>query len=319
MKKSLIALAVAGVVSAPAFAATSNVDVYGVVRFSVDSVSSDVAANEKWSISDRVSRIGFKGSEDLGGGLKALWQIEQGVAVAGAPLDQGTSAFAGGARNTFIGLNGSFGTVLVGRHDTPYKLGGSADLFGDTAADAQGTAGIIGFGNFDLRIAGTVAYVSPTVSGFHVAAAIVPGESVPAADGLMDAYSLVAVYENGPLKATLGYENHDNAVDESAVKLNVGYTMGDIKLGATYEDQSLAANVDSDAFLISAAYAMGPVTLMAQYGERDHETAANDLKRFTLGVGYALSKRSNVYAAYNDDDANGTDSSVVTLGINHSF
>ena len=68
---------------------------------------------------------------------------------------------------------------------------------------------------------------------------------------------------------------------------------------------------------------MGPITLMAQYGDRDHDlaTGANDMTRWTLGVGYALSKRTNVYAAYNDDnnDIANTDVSIFTVGMNHSF
>jgi len=77
MKKSLIALAVAGVVSAPAFAATSNVDVYGKLHVSVSAFNDQEAGVEDMQVSSNASRIGFKGSEDLGGGLAAIWQIER--------------------------------------------------------------------------------------------------------------------------------------------------------------------------------------------------------------------------------------------------
>ena len=339
MKKSLIALAVAGAFAAPAFAATSNVDVYGQIRFSIDTTDSDVVANEKWAITDRVSRIGFKGSEDLGGGLKAVWQIEQQLNIDTADQAAGgaTVVSHSALRNTFVGLSGGFGTVLVGRHDTPYKLGGSADLFADTAADAQGSAGVIGYKTtgglgFDVRADNALAYISPTFSGFHFAAAVIPGEAGgTAADGLMDAYSLVGVYENGPLKATLAYEDHNDLVDEKAWKANVAYAMGDLKLGATYEKQSDTggtAGNDSKAWLVSAAYGMGPITLMAQYGSRDHDGTAvgTSLDRFTVGAGYALSKRTNVYAAYNMDESNAVgstsnnvDTDTFTMGLNHSF
>jgi predicted porin len=345
MKKSLIALAVAGVVAAPAFAATSNVDVYGQIRMSMD-LNDPATGESNWTIADRVSRIGFKGSEDLGAGMKAIWQIEQQLNIDTADQTAGTvTTTATGAsqtastvttvashsalRNTFVGLAGGFGTVILGRHDTPYKLGGSADLFGDTAADSQSAAGIIGFKTgalgFDVRADNTLAYISPTVSGFHAAIAVIPGETSTAGtkkNGLMDAYSLVAVYENGPLKATLAYENHDDLVAESAMKANVAYALGDLKLAATYEKQSDVggtANLENTAYLVSAAYGMGPITLMAQYGDRDHDTAASDLTRYTLGVGYSMSKRTNVYVAYNSDELNGADSSAITMGVNHSF
>jgi predicted porin len=365
MKKSLIALAVAGVVAAPAFAATSNVDVYGQIRMSVDHLNSATANTDKWSVNDQTSRIGFKGSEDLGGGLKAIWQIEQQINATNGPLDNalnsatvktaGGSAVTGvndgafgnaGLRNTFVGLAGGFGTVIVGRHDTPYKLGGSADLFGDTSADAQKNgSGIIGRNGFDNRVSGTIAYISPTFSGFHFAVATVPGEGATGATtarGLSDAVSMVAVYENGPLKATLGHESFGKklvagADNAKATKLNVAYGFGDIKLGYTYErsDDGFAANSETDtAQLASLAYAMGPITLAAQYGKFNNKGANStgaggilgfaknddDLSRFTLGAIYNLSKRTNVYAAYNSDNASANaDAKVITMGVNHSF
>jgi len=367
MKKSLIALAVAGAFAAPAFAASSNVDVYGTLRYSLD--HNDVSGGStNWMVKDQTSRVGLKGSEDLGGGLKAVWQIEQGIASTSTPTVSGGAFGDAGLRNTFVGLAGGFGTVLIGRHDTPYKLGGSADLFVDTSADAQanGAAGIIGRNGFDNRVAGTVAYVSPEFSGFHFAAAIVPGEGTAgAANGLIDAYSLVGVYANGPLKATLGYENFDKelgniaavtasagpdgfdltaddvvaapavagANDKHAVKFNIAYKIGDIGLGYTYErskDGFTAANSDT-AHLASVSYGMGPITLMGQYGKFNNKEAnvaaagaQNDETRWTVGAGYALSKRTNVYAAYNTVDQKNTgaqtaDVDTWTLGMNHSF
>lgn len=360
MKKSLIALAVAGTFAAPAFAATSNVDIYGAVRASVDYTDSKAVNRDRWTVSDQTSRIGVKGSEDLGGGMKAVWQWESqlnNIDNAGAVNTT--------QRNTFVGLAGGFGTVLVGTHDTPYKLGGSADVFADTAADSQrnGT-GIIGRNNFDNRAAGTVAYVSPDFSGFHFAAAVIPGEQAGgtpasnAANGLMDAYSLVAVYANGPLKATLGYENFDgeNAnvagiADRNATKFNIAYKVGDIGLGYTYErskDFGTAAGVpnvpagainavttrDTDtAHLASVTYGMGPITLAGQYGKFTDKVGTNavgqNLTRWTVGAIYGLSKRTNVYAAYNADDySNETtttyatanrDATTWTFGLNHAF
>jgi predicted porin len=358
MKKSLIALAVAGVVSAPAFAATSNVDVYGTIRMSLDSLDSKAAKTDKWSVNDQTSRIGFKGAEDLGGGLKAVWQIEQQINATNGPLDNyanvgvvttgvpATSptitdgAFGNGSlRNTFVGLAGDFGTVIIGRHDTPYKLGGSADLFGDTSADSQKNgSGIIGRNGFDNRVSGTIAYISPTWSGFHFAAATVPAERTlgSSGHGLTDAYSLVAVYGNGPLKATLGHERLGNKLVDAvivgadtaskATKVNVAYQIGDIGLGYTYErstDGWVKATQKTDtAQLASINYAMGPINLMGQFGKfSDKQTTAADLSRWTLGAAYNLSKRTNVYAAYNMDNygSGGTDANTVTLGMNHSF
>jgi predicted porin len=360
MKKSLIALAVAGLVSAPAFAATSNVDVYGKVRFSVDHQDIDVGAapltsTKMWHVNDQASRIGFKGSEDLGGGLKAVWQIEQGLS-GGLNNDVGGATIAG--RNTFIGLAGGFGTAVVGKHDTPYKMAGSADVFGDTTADAQCSGGlgqcIIGRNGFDNRVANAIAYISPNFSGMTVMAAIVPGES-KANDGLSDSYSLAGVYKNGPLNASLAYEKlvgspavaavaADLLVDpivigsaavaakqdKDALKLNVGYAFGDVKLGYTYESSDPTANVGAaqkkdKAHLLSVAYGMGPITLLGQYGQFDNKNAANaDFDRWTIGAAYGLSKRTSAYVAYHSGDletgaATSTEATVFTVGMNHDF
>jgi predicted porin len=290
--------------------------------------------------------------------MKAVWQIEQQINATNGPLDNyanvamiktgvpaastvyNDGAFGNGSlRNTFVGLAGDFGTVIIGRHDTPYKLGGSADLFGDTSADSQKNgSGIIGRNGFDNRVSGTVAYISPTWSGFHFAAATVPAERTLGASGhgLTDAYSLVAVYVNGPLKATLGHERLGNKLVDGviagadtaskATKVNVAYQIGDIGLGYTYErsnDGWVAATQKTDtAHLASINYAMGPINLLGQYGKfNDQQTASKDLTRLTLGAAYNLSKRTNVYAAYNMDNfgTGGTDVNVMTMGVNHSF
>jgi len=309
MKKSLIALAVAGAFVAPAMAATSNVDVYGKVRVSVDFVDSDAGDNN--GMHDRVSRIGFKGSEDLGGGLKAIWQAESGFKAAGSTSNVNMG------RNTFIGLAGGFGTVVLGRHDTPYKMAGSADLFGDTIADSQdSSSGIIGNNGFDKRANTALAYISPTVSGFHAAAAIVTGETGTDFKTLTEAYSLALVYANGPIKASFAYEDNNKYSDASAWKLNGSYNMGDLTLGATYEKQSdVYGNDGEKAYLVSAAYGMGPVTLAAQYGKRKEA----DHDRWALGAIYSMSKRTNVALAYMKDDAAGFDTSGFTVQMNHDF
>jgi predicted porin len=160
----------------------------------------------------RANRIGVKGSEDLGNGLKAIYQVEFGVQLA----DTNGNIASGGdnvtMRNSFVGLAGDFGTFLVGRHDTPLKIStGKLDLFSDTLADYNGTVGFQ-----DLRTDNTVAYISPSFSGFSVAlAAVAPGGST---DGLganvnsdsFEAYSLAAIYNNGPFYASAAYESIGN-------------------------------------------------------------------------------------------------------------
>lgn len=381
MQKKIIALAVAGMFAAPVFA-QSNVTIYGAMRVSVDNFNFQAANSDRSAVSDRASRIGFKGAEDLGNGLKAVWQWESNLNSTNVGAQ--TAATPGtGQRNTFLGLSGGFGTVLFGNHDTPYKLGGSADLFADTAADATcgtngagtGTVGvtcIIGANGTDLRLSNVIAYISPTFSGFHVAVAGVAGEESGAenagnnANGLTDALSMLAVYENGPLKVTLAHEKvkaaltDSNAVvavagvadvgvvqgtnavapvaanassNGSATKLNVGYKIGAIGLGYTYErstNNPLAASatrVKDKAQLASVSYAMGATTLglqMGKFDDRGNAVAGDsnaDLSTWTAGAYHALSKRTQAYVGYHNAklQGNNNDVKVLTMGLNHSF
>jgi predicted porin len=364
MKKSLIALAVAGVVSAPAFAATANVDVYGKLHASVslfdetvdsytDPISGKVTrGTNDMQFSSNASRIGFKGAEDLGGGLSAIWQIESGV-----NLDEGGDSFAG--RNTFIGLKGGFGTALIGTHDTPLKLVGRAvDLFGDTMADSRNVMG----GGGDMRTKNTVAYISPSFSGLSLAAAYSTdpkndGTKLNAAglplgngDKQMDsgdqadngAYSLNATYANGPLFLGLGYgdgDYHENSGLGAHIRAAGGFTFGNFKIVGQYdslEDDTAVGN-DMDAWMVGGAFTMGNIVLKANYMAKEFEVSTAEPTQWTIGADYNLSKRSSVYALYassedgvvlgsgagssdqiRSGDTSG-DNSVISVGMTHSF
>jgi len=250
MNKKLITLAVAAAMTAPA-AALAEATLYGKVHVSLDyadvnnvilptyqlvqtptgAVLQQVPGTGEdftgWGMSsggyipgvNRASRVGVKGSEDLGNGLKAIYQIEFGVNLNDAENFLTGSGQNGNVvnnadsityRNSFVGLAGSFGTALMGRHDTPMKIStGKLDLFADTMADYNGTVGFR-----DLRADNVVAYISPSWSGFQFAGAIVPAGGATAgagenlnADSIAEAYSLAAIYSNGPFYASVAYES----------------------------------------------------------------------------------------------------------------
>ena len=130
MKKSLIALAVASAFVAPA--AMAEATVYGQMHLSIDMANNGATPSAKTNqLNNRTSHLGFKGAEDLGSGLSAVWQIESDIAA-----DDGATTSLGG-RNTFLGLKSdSLGSIMAGRHDTPYKMATrNLDVFADTAAD----------------------------------------------------------------------------------------------------------------------------------------------------------------------------------------
>jgi predicted porin len=351
MKKSLIALAVAGVVSAPAFAATANVDVYGKFHMSLNLPGDQAdtgAGSGDLQLASNASRIGFKGAEDLGGGLSAIWQLEQTV-----NLDEAGGNFA--SRNSFLGLKGGFGTVIAGRHDTPLKqIGRAVDLFGDTMADSRNVLN----GGSDTRSNNTIAYMTPEMGGFGIAAAYVTDLGT---DEVADAtaYNLNATYKNGPLYLGLGYgdgDAHENRGFGSHMRGAAGFTFGNFKIVGQYdslEDDSHVQGQPGDftAFMVGGAFTMGNIVLKANYMEGEYDgdinavttagvaapQASRDVEQFTIGADYNLSKRTTVYALYaagenitlgsgvgSTDTISscatcGGDISVVSLGMTHSF
>ena len=271
MNKKLLAAAIAAaVVAAPAAFAESTV--YGKFHVSVDSVDDDSKDVDSYFANSRSSRLGFKGSEDLGNGLKAIFQFETTVLVDGGN-DQSVGTGFGSQRNTFIGLAGDFGTFLVGRHDTPAKIAfyaSGTENLGDSILDLNpGSLNPIGVIS-EFRANNAIAYVSPNFSGFTVAAAMIPGEQSGEAsssrtvctpisptandcvtepgqandnDGIADHYSLGAMYSGNGLKAGIGYEkkaqldnlNGEKNVKEEFVQAGASYTMNNFTVGANYE------------------------------------------------------------------------------------
>lgn len=351
MKKTLIALTVAALPMAAAQADSSNVTVYGQMNVSFDLTSTDSATagadkNLK-SVSSNSSRIGFKGTEDLGNGMAANFQIESGLTVDGA-----TGTW--GSRNTYAGLSGkSWGEVRLGNHDTPYKLAtGSLDIFGDTAGDYNTIIGNVnGTVVFDQRATNALAYISPTISGFHAAVAYVA--TVEASNGStsnLGAWSATGIYANGPIFASLAYEKYTNganatasAGDAKGTKFGFGYNFGDAKVGFIYErltDSVADSATTRNAYGLNGTYTMGANVLKAAYlVAKDGATAADtSAKNWSLGVDHNMSKRTAVYALYtkttnaagatydvggaqgaNYSPAAGEDPSMWSFGMKHSF
>lgn len=251
MQKKILSLAIAAAMVAPA-AAMAEATLYGKLNMSVDyadvknarglsyeTVETDqgdaivIGQDGKpvvnggddfkgWGVSgngsympgsSRANRIGVKGSEDLGNGLKAIYQVELGLNLS-AKDDNIPGGSNGGIsyRNSFIGLAGNWGTALIGRHDTPLKIStGKLDQFSDTMADYNGTVGFD-----DLRTDNTIAYISPSFSGFSFAGAVIaPGGATATgdaninSDSLAGAFSLAGIYNNGPFYASVAYESLD--------------------------------------------------------------------------------------------------------------
>ncbi len=333
MTKNILAIAIAAAVMAPsAFAAAT---VYGVAHESINSFSSvsDGASTPSstglTSLSSNSSRLGIKGSEDLGAGMKAVYQMEFSVNMDG---ESGTSGLGGAARNTFIGLGGGFGTVLAGRHDSLIKMTGRKyDLFGDQVGNnrnilrmslptAVTNASDISTFAVDGRHNNVLAYISPTWSGFHFGAAYVPSsattqnETYDNATFKAAALTALADYTVGNFSATLGYINIDNGSSAltglgatreafTAYRLGAGYTFGAAKVVGLYQNAAIggAVNAKQDTYGLGGSYKVGAAgTVKAQYYMAGNNSAQADTNGTLTTVGYdhALSKNTTAYAVY---------------------
>lgn len=212
MKKTILALAACSALAGTA-AAQSSVSVYGLLDLAAVRESGG-AAGAVTKLSSGVSagsRIGFKGSEDLGGGLSALFLIENGFQADTGAAGQGGLLFG---RQAYVGLQGSFGSVTVGRQYTPqYQTVAGADPFGSgSAGDSKNLMPASGIGS---RTDNTVKYASPTVRGVSGELAYAPGE-VAGSSAAGRQIGAALTYSSGALRARLGYHYRNN--DTATVK-----------------------------------------------------------------------------------------------------
>ena len=348
MNKQLIAAAIAAaVVAAPA--AYADATVYGKIHTSVDAVDHDEFGTaddvDNYKVENRSSRLGFKGAEDLGNGLKAIYQIEFGIRS-----DGGDAQSAGDGhttqRNTFVGLAGDFGTLLVGRHDTPAKMAFYAsgnDRLGDSIIDLN-TGGANPIGVFsEVRANNVVAYVSPNFSGFTLAAAAIPGEEsgiAPTdADGFADHVSIGAMYSGYGLKASVGYEELDDQAlsgggnDQEMWQAGASYTFNNLSVGVQYENSDnyqAVSNEEFEAWGVTARAEFGNNAVSAIYTMAELDNAAGvqigDFDGWGIAAEHNFSKRTKAYVAYatgEDEGAAAAGDEVeedrFSLGMIHNF
>ncbi|MBD9533282.1 porin [Comamonas sp. CMM01] len=327
MKKSLIALAV--LAASGAAMAQSSVTVFGVVDEAVTYVNGADNWNGINSGGNATSRIGFRGVEDLGGGLKANFWLEAGIL---ADSGSGQSGGASGSglefkRRSTVGLEGGFGEVRLGRDLTEaYKATSRYDVFGQVGlgvsrlwADANLGSGANAVALTNQRVSNMITYVSPNISGFK--AAVNYGFGEVAGENRDSRYVGAGLtYDNGPLSLGLSGERSNRGAnsnltrDVTAWALGGSYDLGVVKLSAAYRDSS--AKIVSGDKNKAKGYYLGlsaPVgaagEVKASYNRYEGEIAGADKHKadqFALGYVHNLSKRTAVYGTYayikNKDD-----------------
>ena len=331
MQKKLIALAVAGLMSAPAFA-QSNVTIYGTIDYGYVWQGRSIFSNVdgRSGIDSGVSkanRIGFKGVEDLGNGLKAVLVLEQGLQGDNGALWKGSSA-----RQSYAGLAGGFGTIAFGRQYTPQHVFlGSVDPFGNNGLGSAKNVIAV-----DDRLDNLVAYISPSWGGFSFIAGWTWGyqgdewlenssEDWGSTTTELDTTRVWAIapsYTLGGLFVGANYHKattrDDGPVDSiSAADLFVSYDFGPVKLGASYGQRKTEINVGGiddikiKQYLIGATWKISSNdSLRLSYTHRKAEDleifGLSDAKlgQWAIGYEHALSKRTALYAQYAHQNQN---------------
>ncbi|HLW11547.1 MAG TPA: porin [Casimicrobiaceae bacterium] len=297
MKKKLVAVAVAGVLGAPlaAHAQTANVTLYGRLNVDFEVVSGRQAdgSNPHVSrLSSNSSRLGVRGTESLGGGLSAIFQIESNI--SGDTGNSATSGFA--SRETFVGFQGNWGTFKMGKFLMP--LDDMHPIFGDvptyttsilSTADlwAQGTLSK-GAGGFDARLGNSLRYDSPSFNGLTFSGQLALRDSSGNADAADNAgdngnhaqelrHAFViggnAIYNNGPIQVGLAFESNQKTrapgLNDTDITVTGGYNFGVIRPALLYEYlkyDTPTGDLKRNLWGVSATMPMGPGTWYAFYG-----------------------------------------------------
>ena len=343
MKKSLIALAV--LAASGAAMAQSSVTLFGIVDTAVGYVDNVNAAGDSvyglTTSGNATSRLGFRGVEDLGGGLKAGFWLEGEVFG-----DNGGSSFNFARRST-VSLMGGFGEVRMGRELTPsYSKTSSYDLFGQTGIGqfmgwTGNWYGIDGDSGNALRSSNMISYYTPNFSGFTAGLGYGFDEQTTGKAGrYIGGY---AAYDNGPLSVALSYDERNVAAnfDRNTLTLAGSYNLNVVKLNAIVQqtkDDVIGTDRKVNAYALGASAPVGAGEVKLQYAMYDQKAIDSKAHHISLGYVHNLSKRTAVYGtvSYMDNkDASslglaaknlntagpgaGESQTGVQVGVRHSF
>jgi predicted porin len=297
------------------FSTQAAIDIYGTAHVSLDYIDngdpSPADEDHTFSLTSEQSHIGLRGRESLGDGMAALWQFENGVS-----FDNGGW---GPGRDTFVGLETGFGSFLLGKHATPYRMStDDLDVFADTRADYNAVIGSIdGQSLFNNRADNALLYMTPQDKRLRFALAystrVAGDDDLPltTAESRQHAVSTSLVFASGPLYIGLGYEVLGDLMgpgldDGKAAKLGLGWDFGQgTKVNFIWEDAATGEEVNGDevaraAYYFNVAQIHGNMTYKFAYGRLGELDSASDsgADYVALGGNYALSAHTDLYLLY---------------------
>ncbi|MDP3253175.1 MAG: porin [Hydrogenophaga sp.] len=319
MKKSLVALAVLGAFAGAA-SAQSSVSIYGIADVWVGSVDNGAGSISKLDSGGlQASRLGFKGTEDLGGGLSAIFGLEAGLA-----MDTGTAGGLKFDRQSFVGFEGGFGQIIAGKVWSAYDDISAASFSGfDSAFSPEYFA--FGSTSYSANPNNGFKYSSPTFGGISGAVSYALDEN-NAVDENTTAFHLK--YAGGPIYVGAAYQEETAGATESKfTRVGASYDLGVAKLLGSFGQLKQTGGLKTTDYAFGVDVPVGSaLTLGAGYARGKDNAAKGDEKRDAFGIvaTYSLSKRTTAYAGYTTGD--GKTAGVKTkeldqyaVGIRHTF
>lgn len=333
MKKSLIALAVLS--SAAGFAqAQSSVTLYGIADVWVGSEKDGLNASSVTKVGSggfNSSRFGLQGSEDLGGGLKAVFKLEQGFDISNGtantytPPGAATASSTSFNRQAFVGLAGGFGTVTFGNvwSSMDDVIGAGNGAFDSSFSPLYSMDGSV-HNTYVDRPRNAIKYSSPSFGGLNGSVTYGLDENSAVSQDVVD---FQLGYGAGPLGVSLAYQVSNNTTDTERLLLNGSYDLGVAKLLATYGQVETGTSKSKDYQFGVDVPLSSALTLSGSYAQTKDNAALGDGKRTGFGIAakYALSKRTFTYVGLVDvESKNGAGTKtdefrLYAVGMQHSF
>lgn len=323
MKKSMIALAL--VACAGSALAQSSVTIYGRIDTGIGQEKEDgVTTTGMFSGRLSTSRLGFRGAEDLGGGLSAIFNLEGTLGTDAGTVDLFN-------RQSWVGLAGGFGTLRLGRTDTAFDdirdLAVANNLW-DSEFSPTKIAYTAGLGDYASRAGNMVRYDTPRMGGFSAGVSYAMDENEAQK---RDVTALNLRWRGGPLDVGAAWQQQKHeaapASDRDYIALAASYKFDALRVSGGWQRAENGAGTEDDEFSIGVAVPFGAFELSAGYAWSDSEFAAGgeaEGKAFGVGGTYALSKRTRLYAALIDGEVESGGATIserrlYTVGVRHDF
>ena len=293
------------------FSLKAEPTVYGKLWISVE--SQDTLSGTEVDMVSNASRLGVKGSMNVGDGLEAIYQAEYEVdPVDGTADEKNGRTFK--QRNSFVGIKGSYGTLFLGTHDTALKKSQSKiDLFNDLAGDIKNIL------QGENRMSDFIGYTTPTLGdGFSATFNAIKGTEEED-NSIGDSTSVSLNYKTKSFYAAIAFDSELKGYDTTRISFQV--PLNRTQLGFIYQDtKELSSGLDEDGYVLSLSQKIGKKGVFKiQLAESDMKMGSG--KQASIGYDYKLSEKAKAFIFYTDlsGESLSKEKEISALGFEYKF